>query len=189
MLALESGTAAKYRNLKTHVVPPSRRLTKTNLAKYLNAWAEHPDLASLGGQKNFARFMEDIGEREKQGESVVPDAHGFKQMIGKVILFKQIHSLVRPMFPAFQGNVAIYLVALIAKYHGSTIDLTRVWEMQDISSGFKTQIRIWAREVHYALHATANGRMISEWAKKEDCWLALQGKSLTPAADSILEIK
>jgi hypothetical protein len=27
-----------------------------------------------------------------------------------------------------------------------------------------------AREVHSILHKTSNGRMISEWAKKAECW-------------------
>lgn len=189
MLAREGSTPAKYRNLKANVVPPSRRLTKTDLAKFLNSWDGRPDLASLGGQKNFARFMDDVREREERGESVIPDANGFKRMIGKVILFKQIHALVRPMFPAFQGNVAIYLVSLIAKYYGATIDLARIWEQQGISAAFKDQIRAWAKEVNVALHSTANGKMISEWAKKEDCWKELRDLSLTAAVGSIPEIR
>ena len=106
-----------------------------------------------------------------------------------MILFKQVHSLVRPMFPAFQGNVAIYLVSLIAKSHGNRIDLVRIWEQQGISTALKDQIRVWAREVNVALHSTANGRMISEWAKKEDCWKELQELSLTAVGSSISEIK
>lgn len=189
MLAREGSTPTKYRNLKANVVPPARRLTKTDLAKFLNSWDGRPDLASLGGQKNFARFMDDVREREERGEAVIPDANGFKQMIGKVILFKQVHSLVRPMFPAFQGNVAIYLVSLISKSHGNRIDLVRIWEQQGISTALKDQIRVWAKEVNVALHSTANGRMISEWAKKEDCWKELQELSLTAVGSSISEIK
>lgn len=189
MLAREGSTPAKYRNLKANVVPPARRLTKTDLAKFLNSWDGRPDLASLGGQKNFARFMDDVREREERDESVIPDANGFKRMIGKVILFKQVHSLVRPMLPAFQGNVAIYTVSLIARRHGARIDLVRIWEQQGISTAFKDQIRIWAREVNAALHSTANGRMISEWAKKEDCWTELRELSLTAAVGNIPEIK
>ncbi|WP_251265328.1 AIPR family protein, partial [Enterobacter hormaechei] len=87
-------------------------------------------------------------------------------MIAKVIIFKQVQSLVRPLLPAFQGNVAIYLVALLSQQHGSRIDLMRVWEQQGLSDGFKDQIRTWAKEVNVALHASAKGKMISEWAKK-----------------------
>lgn len=189
MLAREGSTPAKYRNLKSNVVPPARRLTKTDLAKFLNAWGGLPHLASLGGQKNFARFMDDVREREERGEPVMPSAGGFKEMIGKVILFKQVHSLVRPMFPAFQGNVAIYLVSLLAKQHGSAIDLMRIWEQQGISAAFKDQVRVWAKEVNAGLHSTADGRMISEWSKKEECWKKLQQLELTSINALIPEIK
>ncbi|WP_401738819.1 AIPR family protein [Stenotrophomonas pavanii] len=188
-LAREGSTPAKYRTLKTAVIPPGRRLVKTDLAKFLNSWDGRPDQASLGGQKNFARFMDDVKEREERGESVVPDAVGFKQMIAKVIIFKQVQSLVRPLLPAFQGNVAIYLVALLSQQHASRIDLMRVWEQQGLSDGFRDQIRVWAKEVNTALHASSKGKMISEWAKKEECWLALQKLPLSPSASNIIELK
>ncbi|WP_038912969.1 AIPR family protein [Dickeya zeae] len=189
MLAREGHTPSRYRNLKINVVPSARRLTKTDLAKYLNSWDGRPDLASLGGQKNFARFMDDLREREEHGETLIPNVLEFKQMIGKVILFKQVHTLVRPLFPAFQGNVAIYLVSLIAKHHGNRIDLLRIWEQQGISTGFKEQIKVWAKEVNTALYATAKGKMISEWAKKDECWKELQSLSLTDSVTPISEIK
>jgi len=114
---------------------------------------------------------------------------GFKQMTAKVIIFKQIQSLVRPLFPAFQGNVAIYLVALLAQQHGSGIDLMRVWEQQGLSESFKDQIRVWAKEVNAALHASAKGKMISEWAKKEECWLGLKSIRLSDIGKSIPELR
>lgn len=188
MLAREGSTPAKYRALKTTVVPPSRRLTKTDLAKFLNAWGGRPDLSSLGGQKNFAKFMDDIREREEHGEEVVPDVRGYKRMIAKVIFFKRVHTLVRPMFPAFQGNVAIYVVSMISKTHGDGIDLDRIWEQQDISDSFKSQIRAWALEVNTAIHDSAQGRMISEWAKKEECWRAVARGNLSTPAAGIVEL-
>jgi len=188
MLAREGTTPTKYRNLKTVVVPPARRLTKTDLAKFLNAWDGHPDLASLGGQKNFARFMDDIRSREERGEEVIPDVQGYKRMIAKVIFFKRVHALVRPMFPAFQGNIAIYLVSIISRAYSDRIDLDRIWDQQDISESFKAQIRLWAVEVNEAIHRSANGRMISEWAKKDSCWLLLQSFGLRPPAQAIPEM-
>ncbi|KRA41482.1 AIPR family protein [Pseudoxanthomonas sp. Root630] len=188
MLAREGSTPAKYRNLKTVVVPPARRLTKTDLAKFLNAWDGRPDLASLGGQKNFARFMDEIRDKEEQGVSAIPDVQGYKRMIAKVILFKRVHSLVRPMFPAFQGNVAIYIVSMISRLYASKVDLDKIWEQQDVSDAFKSQIRIWAVEVNQALHASANGRMISEWAKKEECWVSVQKVALSSPGALIPEI-
>lgn len=181
MLAREGSTPARYKKLRTEVIPPARRLTKTDLAKFIQAWGGRPDLASLGGQKNFTKFMEVVQEREERGDKVVPDVIGFKQMIAKVIFFKQVHALTRPLFPAFQGNVAIYTVSLVAEQYGAQLDLMRVWEHQRLSEPLKDQLRIWAREVNAKLHATSGGRMISEWAKKEECWAQMRTLKLSPA--------
>ena len=188
MLAREGNTPTKFRHLKTSVVPPSRRLTKTDLAKFLSSWDGRPDMASLGGQKNFAHFMDDVRERIDRGETIIDGPDGFKRMIGKAILFKQINALVRPMFPAFQGNVSIYLVAMISQLYGSKMDLIKIWGQQGLSSVFKDQVRVWAKEVNSALHVSSNGKMISEWAKKEECWTDLKKLALTKIVGVIPEI-
>lgn len=188
MLAREGSTPAKYRALRKNVVPSSRRLTKTDLAKFLNAWDQKPHYASLGGQKNFALFMDELREREERGDSVIPDVPTYKKMIAKVIFFKRVHSLVRPMFPAFQGNVAIYLVSLIVGTYGRRIDLDRIWDQQDISDPFKNQVRKWAVQVHQALVDSSAGRMVSEWAKKPECWEAMQGLALSEPRPPLIEI-
>lgn len=189
MLAREGSTPAKYRNLKMNVVPSSRRLVKTDLAKFISAWDGRPDLASLGGQKNFARFMDDIKESEERGDASPLDSSEFKKMIAKVILFKQSHSVIRPMFPAFQGNVAIYVVALVAKQYGGRLNLNRIWDHQGLSEELKSQIRIWAQEVNRALHSTANGKMISEWAKREECWSEVRKLNLSQPLAALPELR
>jgi len=57
LLAREGSTPARLRQLKD-AIPTSRKITKTDLAKYLNAWNQKPHFVSLGAQKNFERFME-----------------------------------------------------------------------------------------------------------------------------------
>jgi hypothetical protein len=188
MLAREGSTPSKFRHLKTAVVPPSRKLTKTDLAKLMISWDGRPDLASLGGEKNFSHFMDDICDREAKGEAIIDGPESFRRLIGKVILFKQVVALVRPMFPSGQGNVAIYLVSMISKSHGGRIDLLKIWEAQGISVAFKDQVRVWAREVHAALQTSSRGRSISEWAKKPECWEQMQKMSLSLLSAPISEI-
>ena len=98
------------------------------------------------------------------------DVAAFKQMIAKAILFKAAHRLVRPMFQAFQANVAAYLVSVVVSRLGSKMDLDKIWIEQDLSSQLKQQLATWANEVNDALHRSANGRMVSEWSKKTECW-------------------
>lgn len=189
MLAREGTTPARLRNLKQSI-PPARKITKTDLAKFLNAWDQLPDSVSLGAQKNFVRFMDRIGGDEEDGpQATVPDVPEFKRMMAKAILFKATQKLVRPMFPAFQANVATYTVSLLANRLGETLDLEKIWLRQDISPRLKEQIQTWAVEVNRILHETSEGRMISEWAKKPECWAAVRKATYSAPADDIPEIR
>lgn len=189
MLAREGSTPARLKHLKEVVTPPSRKITKTDLAKYMNAWDRKPDLVSLGSQKNFERFMDSLREPEGQPPTPLPDVAAFKAMIAKAILFKKTHALVRPMFPAFQGNVAAYLVSLLADRLSDRIDLDKVWAKQDISQALRQQLQVWAVEVNDALHRSSGGKMISEWAKKPECWDAVRSSSYSPVRDAIPELR
>lgn len=188
LLAREGTTPSKLKHLRTEVIPPARKITKTDLAKYLNAWDQKPYLVSLGAQKNFERYMDSIIPSDGQPATPLPDIATFKEMVAKAILFKKTHSIVRPMFPAFQANVAAYLVSLTAEKIGNRIVFERVWNQQDISSALKEQIATWAPEVNDALHSGAKGRMVSEWAKKPECWEAVRSASYSPVRDSIPEL-
>ena len=63
LLTREGSTPAKLKALKD-AIPTTRRITKTDLAKYLTAWDRKPDIVSLGSQKNFDRFMASLTPAE-----------------------------------------------------------------------------------------------------------------------------
>jgi len=172
MLVREGITPAKLRTLKESI-PPSRKITKTDLAKYLNAWGQLPYLVSLGSQKNFDKFMGQFTGNDGETYITVPDIQFYKHMVAKAIFFKAVQKLVRPLFPAFQANVATYTVSLVAERVGDKIDLDKIWAAQDISQPMKQLIQSWAVEVDRILHQSAAGRMVSEWSKKPECWDAV----------------
>lgn len=188
MLAREGTTPARLRKLKTDI-PASRKITKTDLAKFLNAWDRKPHHVSFGAQKNFERFMAGFVEAEDEPERALPDVAAWKRMVAKAILFKTAHKLIRPMFPAFQANVAAYAVSALSERIGDRLDLDKIWQNQSISGRLQEQIQIWAREVNDTLHQSANGRMISEWAKKAECWEAVLKGRLSDPLDDILELR
>jgi hypothetical protein len=188
LLAREGTTPAKLRALK-EAIPPSRKITKTDLAKYINAWFGLPDVVSLGSQKCFDRFMSAMTPAEGEPAQPSPDVAAFKSMVAQAIVFKAVHKLVRPMFQAFQANVAAYTVSLMATKVGDRFDLDRVWSRQGVSQELLAQISVWAREVNDALHRTAGGRMVSEWAKKQECREAVLGARYSEPAAGIPEIR
>ncbi|KQU01808.1 abortive phage infection protein [Methylobacterium sp. Leaf469] len=171
MLAREGTTPAKLKALKA-AIPNSRKITKTDLAKYLNAWNEQPANVSAGSQKNFERFMEATTGNADDGTP--PDATAFKRIIAKAIIYKAAQKLIRPLFPAFQANITTYTVSLVARRLGPHIDLDRIWQQQAIPASLERQITIWSGEVARVLNETSGGRMISEWAKRPECWNAVR---------------
>ena len=131
MLLRDGTTPARLRQLKESI-PTSRRITKTDLAKYLNAWAQRPDSVSFGTQKNFERFMVDLTTDDGEAPPPLPDVPAYKLMVAKAILFKKAQAMVRPMFQQAQANVAAYVVSLVANRLGQKLDMDRIWLRQDI---------------------------------------------------------
>jgi hypothetical protein len=188
-LAREGNTPARLKKLKESVIPSSRKFTKTDLAKYINSWAQKPYLVSLGAQKNFEKLMEAMASDDGQSIYPLPNVQEFKRIISKAILFKRAYGIVRPGFPAFQANITTYLVAILSKVAGDSFDFDRVWLKQDISEQLKEQLKIWSILVDDALNRSANGRMLSEWAKKDDCWSYVSSQQFALSVEDIPEIK
>ena len=66
---------------------------KTDLAAYLNSWDQKPYLVSLGPQKNFLIFNEQI-QKDFQDKPDQFDDYYFDLIIGKKILYDGIYSVV-----------------------------------------------------------------------------------------------
>nr|WP_314577693.1 AIPR family protein [uncultured Pseudomonas sp.] len=191
LLAREGTTQAKLKLLK-EAIPASRKISKTDLAKYINAWAGKPDLVSLGAQKNFERLMAEMADLSSLEDGATPSqlsVSEYKNMICKAIIFKKTQSLIRPLFPAFQANIAAYTVSVLASQVGGVLDFERIWSKQAISSELCEQIKTLAQEVFEVLQRTSDGKMISEWSKKAECRIALLEHKYTAPSKHIPEIK
>lgn len=187
MMAREGNTPARLRRLRQSI-PPARKITKTDLAKYINAWDLKPDLVSLGSQKNFERFMDNLRAEEEQGHSILPGVDDYKRMIAKAIVYKAAQRIANTTFQVYRANIVSYVVAVLGKRLGPMIDLEKVWQRQDISAQLRAQLQTWAIEVNDMLHRTSEGRMISEWAKKPECREAVLGAIYSAPAQNIPEI-
>lgn len=186
-LSREGTTPAKLRELK-ETVSSTRRITKTDLAKYLTAWDRRPEIVSRGSQKNFEHFMSTLSGADG-AEIALPDVAEYKRMIAKAKLFRDTQKLMRSMFPAFQANIAAYTFSLLSEKLGDRLDLDRIWTAQGGSARLMEQIGRWAKEVDAVLSKTAGGRMISEWAKKAECRDAVLSASYSAEDESIPELK
>lgn len=188
MLTREGNTPARLRKLRVDI-PSTRKITKTDLAKFLNAWDNKPHIVSLGAQKNFDRFMASFSSNEQEAERQLPDVSDWKHMVAKAIIFKTAHKLIRPMFPAFQANIIAYTISILSYKTNDRLDLDKIWQDQSLSALLQEQIQIWSREVNEILQKSSNGRMISEWAKKEECLNTVQNANFSNLIKDIPEIR
>jgi hypothetical protein len=187
LLAREGTTPAKLKKIKD-AIPASRRLTKTDLAKYINAWDQKPEIVSLGAQKNFDRFMASLAAPEGQ-DVKLPSTADFKAMIAKAKFYRDVQKMIRPKFQAYQANITAYTVSVTSMLIGSRIDLEKIWNNQAISPELLMQIETWSRQVNDVLQESARGRMISEWAKKLECKEIIFLASYSPVSSGIPEVR
>jgi hypothetical protein len=184
MLAREGTTPARLRNLK-EAIPASRKITKTDLAKYLNAWDCRPDLVSLGAQKNFERFMDLMSEA---GGQLPLDVAAYKRMVAKAILFRTTHQLTRP-FKQVQAQLAAYVVSLLADRLGDQIALETIWQHQGLSPDFQVLISRWLEKAYEIIRETGGERLPSEWVKKPECWQFVQRGAYPDPGAGIRELQ
>jgi hypothetical protein len=126
--------------------PKQRRFSKTDLAKYLNAWGGRPDLVSFGNQKNFQSFMQ--GLKEQYPDGFEPDESWFRAFVAKAILFRAVQTIVKAgKFPAYQANISAYTVACLSWKTSGHIDFERIWLHQAISTELGAMIEGWTGEI------------------------------------------
>jgi len=166
---LSAGTSPAAKRVFREQCPVSQRLSKTDLARYWLASACRPYVVSLGAQKAFSTFMNELPEVFPEGWS--PDPTFFKELIGRAIIYRATERIVRAeKFPAYRANIAAYTVATLFHVSQGEVDLMMIWNNQSISDELKQLLTVWAREVDSAIRKTAGSRNVTEWCKKPQCW-------------------
>ena len=164
-------TLARTRRFNEQI-PTIRRFTKTDSAKFQNCWGQKPHLVSRGAQKNFNVFMQTL--RVGKAKDWLPDESYFKLLISKAILYKTIARIIRQeQFPAYRANIVAYLIAYLSFRTGGRLDMDLIWREQMLSKGLEELLRSWSHQVNEAIRSSAEGRNVTEWCKKEDCWKAV----------------
>ena len=168
--------------------PPSRKFTKTDLAKYQQAWLLRPHVISLGAQKNFDHFMQDL--RTRLGKDWLPEEGDYRELIAKAIVYRAVERIVRVEgFPAYRPNIAAYLTAYLWSRASGRMDLQRIWQVQDLSDEMKLLLGKWSHDINAAILESAHGRNVTEWCKKEQCWDGIRALSLSLPAELPAEMQ
>lgn len=174
--AREGSTLARRRRY-TAANPVSQKFDKVKLAKYQVAWWEMPHVVSLGGQKCFVQFMRLLSTQHQADWE--PDTNHYKDLIARAIIFKRAERASRVhKFPAYRANAIAYTVGLVAYRTAGRVNMQDIWEQQATSENLGNLIHDWMPYVYDEIVESSNGRNVTEWCKKEECWRHIQTMDL-----------
>jgi len=160
--------------------PKQQMFTKTDLAKFENVWDEHPKWVNLGAQKNFAKYASRIGNEWSKSPDYFNEYY-YKRAIARALIFERTEKLVsdQPWYNGgYRANIVAYAIATINECcmkHKKAIDFLRIWNMQAIPPALIEALSISAKFVNDDIaHPPQGISNISEWCKKDGCWLRIQ---------------
>lgn len=167
--------------------PKTQVITKTDFSKFRNSWSEYPHYVSMGAQKNFAYFAQYIVSLWDKKESSFNEVY-YRNTIALAIMFRYIDKMVPKQSwydKGYKANIVTYSMALLhfsikEQYPGKTLNLKLIWEKQKLPDELEIELVKTARYVFE--YITAETRLISnvtEWCKKEQCWVSLKTKKYT----------
>jgi hypothetical protein len=180
-------TASEQKRFKA-VYPKPQMFTKTDLAKYENVFDDQPRWVNLGGQKNFARYAARIGKEWDKGADSFNEFY-YRRAIARAILFKATENLVsaQPWYGGYRANIVAYTLAMlgeITKQRACSIDYQRIWGTQSVDNILLDSLAVIAAAVNEDItnppQAISN---ISEWAKRDGCWLRLAERTNAISAE------
>jgi hypothetical protein len=178
---LEGTTPVRLREFRERT-PASQRFSKTDLARAANSWNRLPHVVSAGAQKNFLAFMKTL--RDNRGSTWEPDEDFFKDTIAQIILLGLAQRIARQEgFPAYRANIACYLIAYLSHRTGGRLRLSDIWRTQAASPELERLLRGWSHAVNAQIQESAAGRNVTEWCKKEQCWVGVRNLGLELPGD------
>lgn len=144
---------------------------------------------SLGAQKNFASFAQDIAKAWKASDTRFGEAY-FCEAVAKAIVFKRTERIVSSQTwyeGGYRANIVAYAIAKVAhdvSEKGRAVDFEQIWRDQALSRAMEEALTKAGRTAYEVLTKPPEGmRNVTEWAKKQACWDRVRSSSapLSPA--------
>ncbi|WP_242923100.1 AIPR family protein [Pontibacter liquoris] len=155
--------------------PRNQIIVKSEIAKYLNIWKQHPHHVSKGAQKNYNYFLSEIKDEFK---SKKPNRIYWQDIVANAILFQVTDRLFgrKNQNPIGDTNVKSQTVAYTLSYfHRITrnrLNLGFIWEKQFVPEDLQDELKKGLKFV-YDFFDSLNVALVSETAKSEKTWKAL----------------
>ena len=158
--------------------PRKQLITKTDLAKYENAWRFLPHVVSQGAQKNFLAFSNYASDEWEKNPDQFNEEY-YKRVVVKAMIFRRTEELVsgQAMVPGrYRANIVAYTVAKLAHLIqfegiGKLLDFKALWNRQGLTPHSNDNSSLIAETHVRGDRQPARGfQNVTEWCKKEICW-------------------
>lgn len=156
--------------------PKHQVFTKTDLAKFENAWDEHPRYVNLGAQKNFVRYAERIAKEWEEQESRFNEYY-FRRAVVRGVIFRATERIVsaQPWYSGgYRANTVAYgiaCIAEIARQKCMVLDPSRIWQTQEIPEALSDALKSTTEFAYEHICNPAPGvTNVTEWCKRDACW-------------------
>jgi hypothetical protein len=166
----KSGLSPAKQKAFDAVNPLGQKFTKTDMAKYINAWAQLPYHVCRGAEINYQEFVLRMRDEWKP---VLDEAY-YKNLIAKAILFRKTDDIIAEQdFGGYKSQITAYTMALLSHLSAQMLDLNVIWEKQELPSGLEIKITDTCGKVKKHIWTPEKEMNISEWCKREKCWTSL----------------
>lgn len=164
--------------------PKERLFTKTDLAKYRQAWDRLPHIVCKGAQTNFQEFAELTQKTYAERADEYNEGY-FKETVAIGILFKATEKLVPQQEwyqQGFRAQIVAYSISLLSfllkkQFPDQSLDFERIWREQQlplengVPSCIMQELRQISRVVNEIItdddRETIN---VTQWCKRLKCW-------------------
>jgi hypothetical protein len=166
--------------------PREHLITKTDLAKFENAWRGLPHIVCLGAQKNFREFATWIDTLWQASDLDFSEEY-FRRLVAKGILWKSTERLVSKQDwynKGYRGQIVAYAIAKLShdvgkKEKGKYLDFRSIWNKQRITVALERQLALISEAVFAVILDPERGiENVTEWCKKKLCWDKVEALSI-----------
>lgn len=158
--------------------PREQLVTKTDLAKYENAWRGIPHIVCLGAQKNFREFAVWIDGKWQLSDLDFNEAY-FREMVVKAIVWKATERLVSKQDwynKGYRGKIVAYTIAKLLdevtkKAKDRCLNYGNIWAKQKPTVAMERQLVSTAESVFSVfMDPMREIEDVAEWSKRKLCW-------------------
>ena len=176
--------------------PRDQVITKTDLAKFENAWRFLPHFVSRGAQENFMAFSA-YAQAEWERDQNQFNEEYYRRVAVKAMMYRRAEELVSKQAwyeGSYRANIVAYTIAKLSHLvqfegGGKNLDFKKIWNRQSLTAVMEEQMVLTAEQVFLCISAPESGlQNILKWVKKELCWSRVRDAKVPFLRNLVVEL-